>query len=217
MICSTVNTVDAHLQLRHVKTGLLQRRSRRPAQLRPGLSAVRHQRCARLTVGAQHHDHITPLLADLHCVTGANIQHVSYDIRSDDCSRYASNSDKTLSHCIWVGHGVSPALRPDTRPCLHPTVRDSRPATPNSIWTLTFTRIWSLTRNLDLKLDPDLDSDLDLGSLNLWRIQFAESESEFGWDSVKPSVQCANPNPPAAISCSYRDTGVPCSVVGRVL
>jgi len=108
--------------------------------------------------------------------------------------------------------------------------RDSRPATgcrlnsvptatptPNSIWTLTFTRIWSLTRNLDLKLDPDLDSDLDLGSSNLWRIQFAESESEFGWDSVKPSIECANPNPPAAISCSYRDTGVPCSVVGRVL
>ena len=110
--------------------------------------------------------------------------------------------------------------------------RDSRPATgcrlnsvptaiptptPNSIWTLTFTRIWSLTRNLDLKLDPDLDSDLDLGSLNLRRIQFAQSESEFGWDSVKPSIECANPNPPAAISCSYLDTGVPCSVVGRVL
>ena len=44
-IGSTVNTVDTHLQLRHVKTGLLQRRSRRPAQLRPGPSAVRHQRC----------------------------------------------------------------------------------------------------------------------------------------------------------------------------
>jgi len=58
-------------------------------------------------------------------VTGANIQHVSYDIRSDDCSRYASNSDKTLSHCICVALGVSPALRPDTRPCLHPTaIRD---------------------------------------------------------------------------------------------
>jgi len=58
-IGSMVNTVDAHLQLRHVKTGLLQRRSRRPAQLRPGPSAV-------LTVGAQRHDHITLLLADLH-------------------------------------------------------------------------------------------------------------------------------------------------------
>ena len=40
----TVNTVEAHLQLRRVKTGLLQRRSHRPAQLRPGPSAVRHQR-----------------------------------------------------------------------------------------------------------------------------------------------------------------------------
>jgi len=89
--------------------------------------------------------------------------------------------------------------------------------TPNSSWTLTFTRIWTLTRNLDLKLDPDLDSDLDLGSLNLWRIRFAQSESEFGLDSVKPSIECANPNPSAAISCSYRDTGVPCSIVGRVL
>ena len=41
---STVNTVDAHLQLRHVKTGLLQRRSRRLAKLQPGPSAVRHHR-----------------------------------------------------------------------------------------------------------------------------------------------------------------------------
>ena len=42
---STLSSVDAHLQLRRDKTGLLQRRSRQPAKLRPGPSAVRHQRC----------------------------------------------------------------------------------------------------------------------------------------------------------------------------
>ena len=44
--CSSAQSAAyAHLQLRRVKTGLLQRRCRRPAQLRPGPSAVRHQRC----------------------------------------------------------------------------------------------------------------------------------------------------------------------------
>ena len=65
-IGSTVNTVDAYLQLRHVKTGLLQRRSRRPASC--GLDRLQSviNAATRLTVGAQHHDHITPLLVDLH-------------------------------------------------------------------------------------------------------------------------------------------------------
>ena len=40
-----VNTVDAHSQLCHVKTGLLQRHSHRPAKLRPEPSAVCHQHC----------------------------------------------------------------------------------------------------------------------------------------------------------------------------
>ena len=44
-IGSTVNIVNTHLQLRRVKTGLLQRRCCLPVQLRPGPSAVRHQRC----------------------------------------------------------------------------------------------------------------------------------------------------------------------------
>ena len=135
-----------------------------------------------------------------------------YDIRSDDCSRYASNSDKTLSHCIWVALGVSPALRPDTRPCLHPTAtRDpqldadsivselgSRPRlqTPSGLSPSPRSGLWPGTSTSNLTLSPpDLDSDLDLGNLNLWRIRFAESEFEFGWDSVKPSIQCANPNP----------------------
>ena len=129
---------------------------------------------------------------------------MSYDIRSDDCSRYASTRRSVIasaSHSesvrvsgrIRVHVWIPPRIA--TRNWMRTRVRTGIPTpTPNSIWTLTFTPIWTLTRNLDLKLDPDLDSDLDLGSLKLWHIRFAESETEFGWDSVKPSIQCANPN-----------------------
>ena len=55
MIGSTVNTVEAHLKLYDVKTGLLQRRCRRPAQLRTGLSAVGHQRCRTPDTWRPHH------------------------------------------------------------------------------------------------------------------------------------------------------------------
>ena len=34
---------------------------------------------------------------------------------------------------------------------------------------------------------------------NWWRIRFAKYESGFGLDSVKPSIQCANPNPDSRI------------------
>ena len=98
-------------------------------------------------------------------------------------------SDRIRVH-VWIPPRIA------TRNWMRTRVRTGIPTpTPNSIWTLTFSPIWTLTRNLELKLDPDLDSDLDLGSLKLWHIRFAESESEFGWDSVKPSIQCANPNP----------------------
>jgi len=65
--------------------------------------------------------------------------------------------DKMLSHCIWVALGVSPGLRPDTCPCLHPTAtRDPQldaDSCPN----------WDPDPDSELHLDshlhPDLDSD----------------------------------------------------------
>jgi len=42
--------------------------------------------------------------------------------------------------------------------------------------------------------------------LVLGRIRFAESESGFESDSVKPSIQCANPNPDSSESSFDADS-----------
>jgi len=113
----TLDTDDAHLQFHHVETGLPQRRTLRGlprSDLDHWLQSVINA-AARLTVGAQLYDHITPLLTDLHWLPMP--QRIQYAcVLAHYCDVIHGSALTYLKHAIcprsWaLNHGVVCARR----------------------------------------------------------------------------------------------------------
>ena len=78
-IAAKFNAVEVYLQFHHVETVLQQRHTHWTASSNLNRLQSVINAAAPLTVGAQHHNHITPLLADLHWLQMH--RHIQYKLR----------------------------------------------------------------------------------------------------------------------------------------